>query len=140
MMFILVLRCVCMVNRITRDARFTLSVRLMPSSKFAMIRFFNVCVAISTAPYPVCTQGVQYSISILRFLQISRYSFETKVPPLSALIFSEIPYKLKLLDKNIMTSLVSAGLRFFTVGHLLNLSTAISICTSPCMCVLCIFR
>ena len=39
---------VFIVNRITRNSRFTLSVRLMPSFKFAIKRFFNVCIAFST--------------------------------------------------------------------------------------------
>ena len=130
---------VCIVNRITCSALFTLSVKLIPSSKFAIIKIFNVCIALSTTPFPVCTRGVQYSISIFRFLQNSRYSFETNAPPLSDLIFSGIPYKLKLLGRKFVTSLVSAVLHIFTVGHLLNLSTAISICTSPCIFSLCNF-
>ena len=48
---------VCIVNRITCNALFTLSVRLIPSSKFAIIKFFNVCIALSTTPFPVCTRG-----------------------------------------------------------------------------------
>ena len=74
-----------------------------------------------------------------RLLQNSRYSFEIKAPPLSDLIFSGIPYKVKLFDKNCITSFVSEVLQIFTVGHLLNLSTAINICTSPWMFLLCSF-
>ena len=132
---------ICIVNRITCNALFTLSVRLIPSSKFAIIKLFMVCIALSTTPFPVCARGVQYSISIFRFLQNSRYSFETIAPPLSDLTFSGIPYKFKIGDKKFVTSLVSAVLHTFTVGHLLNLSTAIaiSICTSPCIFLLCNF-
>ena len=120
------------MNRITCNARFTLSVRLMLSPIFAIIKFFSVCNALSTVPFLfLCIRGVQYSNSIFRFLQNSRYSLETNAPPLSDLIFSGIPYKLKLLDRKFMTSFVSADLQIFTVGHLLNLSIAISICTSP---------
>ena len=77
--------------------------------------------------------GVQDSIWIVRFLQNSRYSMETNAPLLSDWIFSVIPYNLKLLDEKFVTSLVSAVLHIFTVGHSLNLFTDISICTSPCM-------
>ena len=90
---------VCIVNRNTCNALFTLSFKLIPPSKIAIIKFFNVCIALSTTPFPVCTRGVQYSISILRFLQNSWYSFKTIAPPLSDLIFSGIPYKLELLDR-----------------------------------------
>ena len=86
-----------MVNRITRNALFTLSVWPIQSSKFAIIKFLGVCIALSTAPFPVCIRGVQYSISIFRFLQNSRYSLEINAPPLSDFIFSGNPYKLKLL-------------------------------------------
>ena len=55
---------------------------------------------------------------------------------LSDLIFSGIPYKLKLLDKKFITSFVSEILQIFTVGHLLNLSIAIKICVSPFNCLL----
>ena len=125
------------MNRFTCNALFTVSVKLMPSPKFAIIKFFIVCIALSTTPFPVCARGVQYSISKFRFLQISWYSFETNA--LSDLIFFGIPYKLKLLDINFVTSLVSAVLHIFTVGNLLNLSSAISICTSLCMFLLCNF-
>ena len=78
---------VCTVNRLTRNARFTLSVRIFPFSKFAITRFFNIWIARSTVPFAVCIRGVQYSFSIFRFLQNSRYSFEIKAPALSDLIF-----------------------------------------------------
>ena len=129
----------CTVNRITRNAWFTVSVGLFPSSRFAITKFYSVCVALSTVPFPVCIRGVQYSISIFRFLQNSRYSFEIKEPPLSDLIFSGIPYRLKLLDRYCITYFVSEVLQIFTVGHLLNLSTTVDICTSPWMFLLCKF-
>ena len=44
---------ICIVNRITRNGLFTLPVKLIPSSMFA-VRCFNVCIAFSTAPFPVC--------------------------------------------------------------------------------------
>ena len=69
----------------------------------------------------------------------SRYSLETNASLLSDLIFSRFPYRLKLLDKKFVTSLVSAVLQIFTVGYLLNLSIAINICTSPCIFLLCNF-
>ena len=123
---------VCILNRITCSAgfRFTLSVRLTPSSKFVLIRFFNVCIALSTTPFPVCTRGVQYSISIFRFLQILGILWKQTLLFYQIWFFSGILYKLKLLDKMFVTSLLSALLHIFTVGHLLNLSTAISVCTS----------
>ena len=111
----------------------------MSSSMFAVIKFFNVCIALSTVPLPVCIRGVQYSISIFRFLQNSRYSLEPNAPPVSDINFSGIPFKLKLLNKKFLTSSVSADLQIFTVGHLLNLSIAISICTSPFIFLLCNF-
>ena len=78
-----------------------------------------------------CVFGV-YNIQFLYsgYCADSRYSFEIKALPLSDLIFSVIPYKLKLFDKSCVTSFVFEVLQIFTVGHLLNLSTAISICTS----------
>ena len=71
---------------------------------------------------PLCIRGALYSISMFRFLQNSRYSFEIKAHPLSDFIFSGIPYKLKLLVNNCITFFVSAVLQIFTFGHLLNLS------------------
>ena len=111
----------------------------MLSSLFAIIKFFSVCIALFTVPFPVFIRGVQYSISIFRFLQNFRYSLQTNAPPLSDLIFSGIPYKLKLLDRKFLTSFVSADLQIFTVGILLNLSIAISICASPFIFLLCNF-
>ena len=49
------------------------------------------------------------------------------------------PYRLKLLDRKFLTSLVPAELQIFTVGQLLNLSIAINICTSPCIFLFCNF-
>ena len=46
--------------------------------------------------------------------------------PLSDLIFSGVPYNLKLLDENCVTLFVSEVLQIFTIGHLLNLSTALA--------------
>ena len=122
---------VCIVKRITRSARFTLSVRQSPSSTFAIIRFLIVWVALFTTPFPVCIRGVHHSISIFRFLQNCWYTFEINAPVLSDLIFSGILYKLKLVDRKFITSFVSDVLQIFAVGHLLNLSIAISICVSP---------
>ena len=48
---------VCIVNRITCNTLFTLSVKLIPSSKFVIIKFFNICIALSTTPFPVFTRG-----------------------------------------------------------------------------------
>ena len=62
---------VCIVNRITFNALFTLSVRHNLSSKIACIKIFIVCIARSTAPVPVCILGVQYSISMFFGLQNS---------------------------------------------------------------------
>ena len=131
---------VCIVKRITRSARFTLSVKSVPSSIFSSIRFFRVRIALSTTPFPVCSRGVQYSISIFPFLQNSLYSFDIKAPPLSDLIFSGIPYRFKLFVRKFKTSFVSAVLHIFTVSHLLKRSTAIKIWTSPFIRLLCIFR
>ena len=60
-------------------------------------------------------------------------------PPLSDIIFSGITYKLKLLDKKFVTSFVSEVLQIFAVGHLLILSTGLSICVSPLRFLLCSF-
>ena len=106
---------------------------------FAIIKFLIVCIALSTTPFPVCIRGVQYSICMFRLLQNFRYSFDMNAPPLSDLIFSGIPNKLKLLDKKFITSFVSDVLQIFAVGHLLNLSTAIKICVSPFNFLLCNF-
>ena len=59
--------------------------------------------------------------------------------PLSDFIFSGIPYILKLLDRKFVTSFVSEVLQNVAVGHLLNLSIAISICISPLNFLLCSF-
>ena len=96
-----------------------------------MIKFFNVCIARSTAPVPVWILGVLYSLSIFFDSQNSLYSFEMNAPPLSVFIFSGSPYKLKFCSRKLRTSLVSADLQIFAVGHLLNLSTAIRIWYSP---------
>ena len=103
-----VFRPVCIVNRITRNALFTLSVMPIPSSRFAIIRFLSVCIALSTALFPVCIRGVEYSISMFRFLQNSRYSFDINALPLSDFFFYGIPYRLKLLVKKFITSFVFA--------------------------------
>ena len=47
---------ICIVNRITRNGLFTLPLKLIPSSMFA-VRCFNVCIAFSTVPFPVCIWG-----------------------------------------------------------------------------------
>ena len=118
------------MKRITRNDQFTLSVKLFPSSRFAIIKFFNVCIDHLKTPFPVCILVVQYSLSILGFLKSCLSSFEMNAALLSD-FFSGIPYKLKLLRK-LITTFVSEVLQIFTVGHLLNLSTAISNCSSPC--------
>ena len=92
------------------------------------LRYF---IARSTAPVPVCSLGVLYSFPMFRDLQISLYSFEMNSPPLPDLIFSGSPYELKFWFKKFSTSFVSDDLQIFTVGHLLNLSTAISSWYSP---------
>ena len=122
---------VCTVNRI--------SLSLFPASILTNIKFFSVCIAPSTVPIPVCNRGVQYSISIFRFLQNSRYSFEIKPPLYRIWFFSGISYKLKLLDKNCVTCFVSEVFQIFTLGHLLNRSKVFSICTSPWIFLLCSF-
>ena len=127
------------MQRIIRSARFTLSVRSVPSSRFVIIRFFKVCIALSTTPFPVCNCGVQYSISVFRFLQNSFYSFYMKAPPLSDLIFSGIPYRIKFFVRKFKTSFVSAVMHIFTVGHLLKQSTATKVWTSPFIRLLCNF-
>ena len=117
----------------------TLPVRSVPSFKFVTNKFFKTCIALSTTLFPVCNRGVQYSISMFQFVQNSLYSFDIKAPPLSDLIFSGIPYKLKLFVSKFMTSFVRSVLQIFTVGHLLKRSTAIKIWTSPFICLLCSF-
>ena len=78
---------VCIVKRITRSAQFTPSVRYIPPSSFAIIKFFSVCIDFSTTPFPVSIRGVQYSISMFRFLQNYLYSFKIKVHFCRILIF-----------------------------------------------------
>ena len=129
----------CFVKRITRNARFIFWVRFFPSSRFVIIRFFRICIDLSTTPFPVCILGVQYSGSMLRSLQNCLYSFEIKDPPLSDSCFLGIPYRIKLLVKKFITSFASHVLQIFTVGHLLNLSTATGICISLFKFLLCYF-
>ena len=50
--------------------------------------------------------------------------------PFVGLNLFSIAYKLKLQDKKDITSFVSEVLQIFEVGHLLNLSTAMSLCVS----------
>ena len=97
----------------------------------AIIKFFNVWIARSTVPVPVCSLGVLYSILMFFDLQNSLYSFAINAPPLSVLIFSGSPYKLKFGFRKLSTFFVSEDLQIFAVGHLLNLSIAISIWCSP---------
>ena len=97
----------------------------------ANIKFFIVCIALSTVPFPVCVRGEQYSISIFRDFQKFLYSVEMNAPPLSDLIFSGIPYRLKWFSRKPMTPLVSEVLQIFAVRHLRNRSIAISIWGSP---------
>ena len=80
----------------------------------------------SIAPVPVWVLGVQYSISMFFDLQYSIYSFEMNAPPLSDLIFSGIPYRLKFCVMKIITSYVSEVLQLFMVGCFRNLSAEIS--------------
>ena len=110
-------------------------VRLLGS----LLSNFSDCIELSTTPFPVCILRLQYSISIFRFLQNFLYTLEIIAPPLSDFIFSGIPYKVKILIRKLISSFVSEVLQVSTVGHLLNLSTAISICTSPCKFLLCNF-
>ena len=123
----------CIVNRFTFSAVFTHSVRHVLSYKFAMIRFFNVCIARSTTPVPVSILGVLYSISMFFPLQNSSYSFviNAPIPPLSVFLFSGSPYMLKFCFRKFITSLISDDFQIFAVGLLLNLSMAISIWCSP---------
>ena len=66
--------------------------------------------------------------------------FEINAPPLSDLIFSDIPYKLKFCFRKLKNSFfVSDVLQIFTDGHLLNLSTASSSWFSPFNFLLCSF-
>ena len=48
---------VCILTRNTRSDGFTISVRFIPSSKFAIIRFFSVCIDLSTTPFPGMRSG-----------------------------------------------------------------------------------
>ena len=62
------------VTSITRNDLFTLSGRPIPSSKFAILKFSNDCIALSTAPFPVCVRSVQYFI--IQVFVKTRYSLE----------------------------------------------------------------
>ena len=108
---------VCTGNLITRNARLTLSARFFLSSIFPITKYFNVWIARSTVPLPVCFRGVQNSISMFRLLQISRYFFEINVPPFSNLILSGIPYRSKLLDKKFVTSFAPTFCKFLRLAN-----------------------
>ena len=89
------------------------------------------------------TSGVHSGYAVFYF-NISTFAkmfivFRNETPTLSDFIFSGIPYKLKLLVRKFFTSFVSEVLQIFTVGQLLNLSTAIRNCTSLCKFLSCIF-
>ena len=102
----------------------------MLSSKFAIVKFFSVCIARSTAPVPVCILGVLYSVSIISCCKILCI-LSIQTPPLSVCIFSGNQYRLKFCFKKFSTSLVFDDLQIFAVDHLLNLSIAINIWYSP---------
>ena len=87
----LILSPVCMVHRITLKTRFMLSIKPILSSKLAMITFFTVCIAHSTAPSPACSLGRLNSFSILLFLEDSLYFLDMKALPLSDFIFYATP-------------------------------------------------
>ena len=126
----------CIVKRNNRNAGFTFSVKFIPSSKFANIKFFSFCSDISTTPFPLCVQSCAafyFNISAFAILSIL---FENECSLLWD-FFSGIPYRFNnLLDRKFITSFVSEFLQVFTVDHSLNLSTAICICTSPCKILL----
>ena len=96
-----------------RSTQFTLRIS---SSKFANSKFFKVCIALFSVPFPACVQGILYSISMLQLLQNSMYFLEIKTPPLSDCSFSGLPYELKLFAKNLITSFVSKVLHNFAVS------------------------
>ena len=110
------------------------SVRQKSFFKLATIRFFIVCIARSTTTMTVFLLGVQYSFSMFFDLQNSLYSSELKAPALSSLGFTGIPYGLDCCVKKLMNFFVFDVLQFFTVGHLLNLSTACSNWLSSLLC------
>ena len=71
-----------------------------------------------------------YVVGVYNIRFLCSACFDMKAPSLSYLIFSGIPYRIKLFVKNCFTPFVSASLHIFTVGHLLKRSTAIKILTS----------
>ena len=71
-----------------------------PSSRFAIIKLYNVCTDLSTTPFPVSILDVQSSISISSVFAKMFIFFRNNRYPLSDFIFSGIPYKLKLLVRN----------------------------------------
>ena len=115
----------------SRNARFTLSVKL-PSSKFVVIRLFNVFIALFCRSVSCIHSGCAvfyFTISVFADFSI----------PFGNGCSSFIEFRIygycmqkKLLTRKFIISLVSAVLEIFTVGHLLNLSTAICISTSSC--------
>ena len=88
---------VCTVNRITRSARFTLSVKLFPSSMFAITKIFNICSFYRSVSrmYSECTI---LNFCIPAFTEFPVFFFQIKAPPLSDLIFFRYSVQLKLLD------------------------------------------
>ena len=59
--------------------------------------------------------------------------------PFIGFYFLGSPYILEVLVRKLITSFVAKILHSITVRHLLNLSTAISSCSSPCRFLLCSF-
>ena len=83
---------VCIVVLIVRNANCRLSVKFFPSSLFAFIYFFSVCIVLSTKPVAVCKFGNPSICLIPFFLQYSLKFSLVNAVPLSVLIFSGMPF------------------------------------------------
>ena len=108
---------VCIVKRNTLNARPTLSIKSILSPRLAIIRFFNVCIARSTAPVPVCGVGGLFSEALNFTKQYVFFGYERTSTFWLCILRDTL--KLMKFSKTFMTSSVSVGLHIRTTGHLL---------------------
>ena len=129
---------VCTCSCITRIARITCLDRLILTSKILKIDLLSVLLIFLLLRFPYVFG--EYSILFGRSVFTNDpESFGKECSPMSNKTISGIPCRLKSLGREFITSLVSDLLHFFTDGHSVNLSAAMSICTSPCNYLLCSF-
>ena len=120
------------MNCITRNARVTVSVKFIPSPKFAFIRLFNVWIDLAITLFPVCIRDVQCNLfRNFDFCKSAGTLWSWMLPLCRIRISNFIPYRLKLLEEKFLIFFVSKVLQISADGHLLNLFTAMSIFTLP---------